>query len=249
MAGDLSDVLKKVVEGLHPDLRAYFRPSLIGRVEAAYAEDYRVDVIVGGDGSNENPGLALPKVPVASLFAQEGYGIWCLPEVDAEVTVSFYEGDVTQPYVEAPRWDKNGSPQGFTTGTIAIVGKAGQKVEFKPGANEIIVSTASGKHITTDTKQERSTGDERKRVVGNRTTQVDARDTLLANESTTVVERTVYLEAGKLTEVVGGDASLTTGGSRLERIGGSISRNVAGGVDASVTLSKREVVGAPTRCW
>ena len=87
--GGLATELKRLVEGMHPDLRPFFRPSLLGKVVAVDDDNYRVDVVVGGDEEAGEQGLALPDVPVASLFAQDGYGIWALPEVDAEVTVSF----------------------------------------------------------------------------------------------------------------------------------------------------------------
>jgi hypothetical protein len=243
MNGDLGSVLKQLVEGMNPDLRKYFRPSLLGRVDAVHEAEYRVDVIVGGDGTTENPGLALPDVPVASLFAQDGYGIWALPEVDAEVTISFYEGDVTQPYVEAPRWDKNGSPQGFTTGTIAIRGKQGQKLEFKPATNEIVLSAASVKIIGTDKRQEAIEGDQPVRVNGSRTTTVAGEESLTADSWKVTVAKKATISAQSLTETTRGDLTQQVGGSLNQRVAGGVSRQVAGGATDAVAFSKREIVG------
>ena len=140
MTSDLAGILKALIEALHPDLRSFFRPSLLGKVVAVYEDEYRVDVVVGE--SVEDADLALPKVPVASLFAQDGYGIWALPEVGAEVTVSFHDGDVTQPYVESPGFFTSAAPSGYSTGTIAIRGKQGQEVIIHPDADKITIKSA-----------------------------------------------------------------------------------------------------------
>ena len=137
--GDLAAELRKLLEGLRPDLRAWVRPSLLGKVVAVHEDTYRVDVVVGGDPESGEGGLSLPEVPTASAFAQAGYGVWALPEVDAEVTVSFHEGDVTRPYVEAPIWIANAAPSGYAVGTLALHGKHGQRVVLKPDTNEVLV--------------------------------------------------------------------------------------------------------------
>jgi hypothetical protein len=136
----LADTLKQLVEAVRPDLRAFFRPSLLGKVVAVHEDEYRVDVVVGE--TEEDEGLALPKVPVSSLFAQDGYGVWALPEVGAEVTVSFHDGDVTQPYVEAPGYFTGAAPSGYSTGTIAIRGKHGQEVIIHPDADKVTIRSS-----------------------------------------------------------------------------------------------------------
>ena len=99
----LTDALKMLIENMHPNLQTSMRLSLLGKVVKVYEDEYHVDVVIGDDPDI----LALPDIPVNSLFAQNGYGVWALPEIDAEVTVSFYEGDVTKPYVEAPIFYNN----------------------------------------------------------------------------------------------------------------------------------------------
>ena len=143
--------LKALVEGVHPDLRPHMRLTLLGKVVAVYEADYRVDVVIGDptSDSGQGSGLALPRVPVNSIWAQDGYGVWALPEVDSEVSISFYNGDVTQPYVEAPTFYQNKAPGGFKAGAFAIRGKQGQKIEFKPEANEVVISAASIKVVNT----------------------------------------------------------------------------------------------------
>jgi len=241
--GDLATELKRLVEGLHPDLRPFFRPSLLGKVVAVDDDNYRVDVVVGANEDAGEQGLALPDIPVASLFAQDGYGIWALPEVDAEVTVSFHDGDVTRPYVEAPIFYGNKAPPGFTTGTIAIRGKQGQKIEMKPGTSEIVVSAGSLKLITTDKRQDHTAGDVAQIINGSREGQVAGVDKLQADAWTVVVNRAVRIGAGSLSETTKGDLVQKVGGSLRQNVAGSVSQQVAGGASHSTTFSKREVIG------
>ena len=247
--GDLAAELKKLVEGLHPDLRAFFRPSLLGKVVAVHDDDsdpdtyYRVDVVVGADEESGEEGLSLPNVPCASLFAQEGYGIWALPEVGAEVTVSFHDGDVTKPYVEAPIYFGNHAPSGFKSGTFAIRGKQGQKIEMKPGANEIVLSCASLKLITTDKRQEHTVGDEIERIRGNHQVQTDGAEALTCDTLTVKVTRSASLECAALTEKTKGDLTQKVGGSLNQSVAGTLNQTVAGGASVATTFNKREVVG------
>jgi hypothetical protein len=240
---DLAAVLKQLVEGLHPDLRRFFRPSLLGKVVAVDDENYRVDVVVGGDEETGEPGLALPQIPVSSMFAQDGYGIWALPEVGAEVTVSFHDGDVTQPYVESPIFLRNAAPAGFTTGTIAIRGKQGQKVELKPGSNEIVLSAGSVKIVTLEKRQEKVAGDEVRTIVGNQDVEVAGHQQTNAASLGLAVEGEARLEAGNLVEETRGDLRQKVGGGLKQSVSGGVSQQVAGGVTVAVTFSKKEVVG------
>jgi len=247
--GDLAAELKKLVEGLHPDLRTFFRPSLLGKVVAVHDDDsdpdtyYRVDVVVGADEESGEEGLSLPNVPCASIFAQEGYGIWALPEVGAEVTVSFHDGDVTRPYVEAPIFSGNHAPPGFKSGTFAIRGKQGQKIEMKPGANEIVVACASLKLITTDKRQEHTVGDEIERIRGNHQVQTDGAESLTCDTWTIKVNRAASLECASLTEKTRGDLTQKVGGSLNQSVAGTLNQTVAGGASVATTFNKREVVG------
>ncbi|MFH1531085.1 MAG: phage baseplate assembly protein V [Pseudomonadota bacterium] len=241
--GDLAAELRRLLESLHPDLRPFLRPSLLGKVVAVDDDNYRVDVVVGADEEAGEQGLALPEIPVSSIFAQDGYGIWALPEVDAEVTVSFHDGDVTRPYVEAPVFFNNRAPGGFTTGTIAIRGKQGQKFELKPGNNEIVLSAGSVKIITTDKRQEKVVGDEVRTVVGDQKVRVAGHQQTTAASWAVDAEGEASLEAATLSETTRGDLRQQVGGGLKQTVGGCISQQVAGGVTTAVTFSRKEVVG------
>ena len=253
--GDLANELRTLIEGLHPDLRKHFRPSLLGKVVAVHDDDeepesyYRVDVVVGPepggqtDEESDEPGLSLPNVPVASLFAQDGYGIFALPEVGAEVTVSFHDGDITRPYVESPIFYGNKAPAGFTSGTIAIRGKQGQKIELKPDVNEIVLSCSSLKLITTDKRQEHTVGDEIKKIQGKRQSQVDGAENISCDSWKLQVHRNAFIQCGTLTEHTKGNLSQNIGGSFQQKVLGSVSQQIAGGQSVATTFNKREVVG------
>ncbi len=247
--GNLESELKKVVEGLRPDIRAFFRPSLLGEVVAVHDDDtdpehyYRVDIVVGADEETGEPGLSLPYVPVASLFAQDGYGVFALPEIGAEVTVSFHDGDVTRPYVEAPIFHSNKAPAGFKSGTIAVRGKKGQKIELKADTNEIVLSCASLKLVTTDKRQEHTVGDEIKRVQGKRKSQVDGVESVSCDSWNLQVNRDAVIQCGALTEETRGDVIQNVGGSLRQKVAGSVSQHVAGGKSSAVTFNERHVVG------
>jgi len=200
--GDLAAELKRLVEALHPDLRPFLRPSLLGKVVAVDDDNYRVDVVVGGDEETGEEGLALPDVPVASLFAQDGYGIWALPEVDAEVTVSFHDGDVTQPYVESPIFHSNKAPTGFESGTIAVVGKQGQKVVLKPDDNEIAISCETLSIVRDSKGVEQTKGDFEHTIDGKRSIAVKQDDTTTVDgKSETAVKGSLSLSTDQNGEI------------------------------------------------
>ena len=64
--------LKKLIERLQPDLKPYMRFSLVGMVAEVYEDEYLVDVELDED-------ISLPRVPVHSIWAEDGWGIWALP--------------------------------------------------------------------------------------------------------------------------------------------------------------------------
>lgn len=51
-----------------------------------------------------------PWAPVCAPFAGNGYGLWCIPQVDDTVIVAFENGDVNYPIVVGSVWDLTNSP-------------------------------------------------------------------------------------------------------------------------------------------
>lgn len=156
MSGDLGKVLKELVEVVQPDLWRYLRFSLLGEVTQVDEAAYAVEVSVP-------EGPTLPDVPVNSLFAQDGYGIWALPEVGAEVVVSFEDGDLTRPYVEAPTYRNNKPPSGYRAGAIAIVDRQNQVIAIDPDQGSITI-TANTK-VVIQAQQVEITGQGQTKIV------------------------------------------------------------------------------------
>jgi uncharacterized protein involved in type VI secretion and phage assembly len=48
--------------------------------------------------------------PIAAMMAGAGRGAWFMPEVGDEVLVSFYQGDVNQPYIIGFLWNASSKP-------------------------------------------------------------------------------------------------------------------------------------------
>ena len=243
----LTDALKKLIENMHPDLQTSMRLSLLGKVVKVYEDDYRVDVVIGEDPDI----LALPDIPVNSLFAQNGYGVWALPEIDAEVTVSFYEGDVTKPYVEAPIFYNNKSPQGFKTGSMALVGKHGQKMIFSPDKSEISIIADNIKTIRTGANNEVTIGDEtkeiagniNKQILGNKKTQIKGAD---IKESKTSIKKVSGLseeEHGRRKVKIKGSSEKKIMGNSTNSTGGNLNEKVLGNKQSTVVGAKQQIVG------
>lgn len=240
---DIGDALKTLIESISPDLRKAFRPSLVGKVVEVHEDDYRVDVVIGQDPDTGLGGLALPGVPVNAAFAQNGYGLWALPEIDAEVTVSFHDGDVTQPYVESPIYFRNQAPGGFSTGTIAIVGKQGQKIEVRPDRNEIVLRAGAIRQATSEQQNGRIAGDDRQIIDGDRVRVITENDVVTARNQTDTIERESILEAGNRKETIHDDMVQIVEGSVDQTIGGSHTQQIAGSQATAIAFSKRQLVG------
>jgi len=142
----LENELKNLIEKLSPDLRAHMRLSLSGVVTKVHEDDYRVDVEIPGDNDEV---LALPFIPVKSPMAMDGWGIFALPEVDSEVTVAFWGGDPTNPYVDGSVLLDNRTPVGAKAGMIVITDRVGQCIKLKPHTGEVIINAYNLKVTTT----------------------------------------------------------------------------------------------------
>ena len=240
--------LKKLIENLHPDFHHHMKFSLLGKVIKVYEEDYRVDVIVGKDPDV----LALPHIPVNSIFAQDNYGVWVLPEIDAEVSVSFYDGDVTKPYVESPIFYNNKAPSNFKTGTIALVGKKGQKIVFSPDKSEVSIIADSIKTVRTGSNYEVTIGDETKETAGNitekikghRNKQIDGKDEKNSKSLSVKVTGLSNQEYGRQKIKVNGESELKIMGNSNQTVGGNLSSKVLGSKQSAVVGAKQQIVGS-----
>jgi len=245
--GDLGGELRRLLETMPPDLRRHFRPVVTGVVARVYDDDsdpdtyYRVDVHVTQDDGQV---LALTEVPVAALWAQDGYGVWALPEVGSVLNVAFYDGEVTNPYIDAATWREGlNAPTGFTAGTFAIRGKQNQKLEFKPASNEVVVHAASFKLITSQHLQEAIAGLASRTVDGDQAVTVNGLDSRTAERSAETTTRAATRSYGALSETVQGRSMRAVGGSDQQSIGGDRAVQVAGD-DAVAVLGTQRVLAA-----
>ena len=244
MEQNLSKSLKKLIEVLRPNLLHHMRLSLKGKVVKVYEDEYRVDVVIGDFPENSDT-LSLPEIPVNSIFAQDGYGVWALPEVDAEVTVSFYEGDVTRPYVEAPIFYDNQAPKNFKTGTLAMVGKHGQKLVFSPDRSEIIIMADSFKTVTTGNKQTVTVGDEFSETAGNSNNHIYGNKTEKTMGVSKIISKSNDINISGNSDEEYGSRNLKVKGSSENKILGNCDRTIGGNfLDKILGTRQSVIVGA-----
>ncbi len=253
-SGDLPSELRRVIEALQPDLRRFFRPELSGLVTAchddpAQANYYTVDVEIPNAGPvderGERKSLFYADVPVDSLWAHDGYGVFALPEEGSEVSVGFTNWEDTQPHVISGQYRENKAPQGWNirAGSLVLRGKHGQEVKFSGTSNELVLSSASLKMITTEKRQEHTAGDLVDVVQGDRSITVGGDDTLDVDGWEVKVAKALKLAVGSVKEVVAGAVDRRIGAGVSETIGGSLKRHVLGGLSQGVMMNKKEIIG------
>lgn len=245
------DKLRQVIEALTPELRHYMKPELPGTVLKTYddqtdLETYNtVDVRItagGKDGSD----LDLTNVPVDSVWANDGYGFWCIPEEGSLVNITFDNFDIKAPRVTGARYsgpEKAPMGLGFKAGACIFKGKYGQLLKFSSTSSEIVLSADSIKIISTAKRQGITAGDEILRVLGSRTTEMQGADATSADSWSISIARAASISVGSKDETVAGNATSTIGGTLTEKVAGSVSRMTAGGSNEATTFNKREVVG------
>ena len=89
------DKLKKVIEMIRPDLSAYMRFPVEGKVVEVDAQNYTCDV-----QPLDSTMSLLPKCRILSIWATDSMRIVVLPQVDDKVMVGFENGDHTKPYIQ-----------------------------------------------------------------------------------------------------------------------------------------------------
>ena len=183
----LEQEIKSLVEKLAPDLRAHMRLSLQGVVTKVYEDDYRVDVEIPGENDEV---LALPYIPVKSPMAMDGWGIFALPEVDSEVSVAFWGGDPTNPFVDGAVLINNRTPVGAKVGMIVITDRVGQCIKLKPQTGEIIVNGYNLKTTVTGSEARSVDGSLNETVGENRTSTIGRKATeTIKGKSLRVLEK------------------------------------------------------------
>lgn len=168
---DLSSLIKEIVEKVQPDLRKSLRLELQGVVKEVHDDEgddyYTVDVEVAD--------VTYKNVPVNSLWACDGYGVWALPCVDSDVIVSFAGLDNPVPYISSSLYyPNNKAPEDMKAGMLAFVGKEGQKFRLDDSESLIeiiadkqhVISKDSYIKMETD-REDKTGGDYEHNITGN----------------------------------------------------------------------------------
>lgn len=87
--------LKKIIEMIRPDLSAYMRFPVEGKVVEVDVQNYTCDV-----QPLDSSMTLLPKCRILSIWATKTRRIVVLPQVDDIVMVGFENGDHTKPYIQ-----------------------------------------------------------------------------------------------------------------------------------------------------
>jgi len=112
-ASDLRSLLKRVVELVMPDLRAYYRVPRKGLVVQAYASDgrYWADVQpLRNDEAVDDREPIIPRVEIPVLWGGPERGVVCPPTPGTLCDITYYDGDPNYPRISNFRWQRNAAP-------------------------------------------------------------------------------------------------------------------------------------------
>ena len=184
-SSDLKALMKRVVELVMPDLRAYYRVVRKARVVKTYASDgrYWADVQpLRNDESVDPSEPVVPRVEIPVMWAGPDRGVVCPPQVGAYCDLEYYDGDPNYPRISNFRWHGNMAPA-CEVGAFIIQKADGVYIKIDAG-NNIIDITPAG-------RQSEIGGDGTESVDGSKTVEI----------------------GGDLTRTVGGDVSESATGT------------------------------------
>jgi hypothetical protein len=112
-SSDLKALLKRVVELVMPNLRAYYRVVRKARVVKTYPSGgvYYADVQpLRNDESDDPNEPVVSHVEIPIIWAGPKRGVVCPPEVGSFCDLSYYDGDPDYPRISNFRWWGMGAP-------------------------------------------------------------------------------------------------------------------------------------------
>jgi hypothetical protein len=143
---DLKALLKRVIELVMPDFRAYYRITRKAQVVKAYASDgkYWADVqpLLNDDSPDPNEPV-VPKVEIPIMWAGPSRGIVCPPEKGTFCDLSYYDGDPDYPRISNFRWTGMQAPK-VEIGGLIIQRQPGTYIKIDAENNIIHVTPANG---------------------------------------------------------------------------------------------------------
>lgn len=141
---DLKALLKRVVELVMPDLRAYYRVVRKAKIVKTYASDgrYWADVQpLKNDESEDLNEPVIPRVEIPVIWAGKKRGFVCPPAPGTFCDLEYYDGDPDYPRISNFRWHGMGAPE-IEVGGLIIQQQPG--VYFKIDAEHNISIVTSG---------------------------------------------------------------------------------------------------------
>lgn len=142
MAGskvDLKALLKRVVELVMPDLRAYYRVPRKGRIVKTYASAgaYCADVQpLRNDDSVDESEPVIPRVEIPILWGGPERGVVCPPAVGTLCDITYYDGDPDYPRISNFRWARHKAPA-CEVGAFIIQQRPGVFIEITPEGHHL----------------------------------------------------------------------------------------------------------------
>lgn len=144
-ASELKKLLKRVVELVMPDLRAFYRVPRKGRIEKSYTSDgrYWADVQpLRNDDSVDPREPMIPKVEIPILWGGPERGVVCPPEIGTLCDITYYDGDPNYPRISNFRWAVNMAPA-CELGAFIIQQRPGVYISISPSGNLLEKTDAS----------------------------------------------------------------------------------------------------------
>lgn len=143
---DLKALLKRVVEIVMPNLRAYYRIVRKAKVVATYPAEggrYWADVQpLRNDESVDEAEPMIPRVEIPIMWAGPGRGVVCPPLVGSLCDLEYYDGDPNFPRISNFRWAENGAPA-CEVGAFIIQHSDGTYIKIDSEKNLIEVTPAN----------------------------------------------------------------------------------------------------------
>ena len=241
----LREALKEVIEKMAPDLRKSLIPPVTGTVTAVDEDGLRCNADIAdipAEGQEPADPWKIDAAPVSSLTAGDGFGVWALPEVGAEVTVSFKDFDLTQPRISGAEFLSNRTPTGGRVGSFVIADNAGQRLVLRPDTGDIVFRAINVDDEAAGTRSERTIGMKLTDVLGNlnETVRGHAKRTFEGNLTEAVTGNVTRSNAG-FTET----SDLEEGGRYFQRgvtVDGAERKNVKGGQSVQVGGDRDDMV-------
>ena len=142
---DLMALVKRIVELVMPDLRAYYRVPRKGKIVATYPSNghYWADVQpLRNDDSIDESEPVIPKVEIPIMWAGPKRGVVCPPLVGTHCDITYYDGDPDFPRISNFRWHISQAPD-CEVGAYIIQQIPGVHIKIDAKSNIIHVTPAN----------------------------------------------------------------------------------------------------------